>query len=730
MLYKRLLTLSNMGAMDRAIRLVIGAALIYFGLMSMSIGDSMLTNLFFGLFGVTNVLSALLGICPGYLLTRYSTKTKPGHDIEADKQSGQEDGHETSVRSATLRILLAVALPIAVLLAVVSYLLYDLSHDLAMSQDAVKARTVARVGLDLTSLHLADDSRDLTQDIKLYESLVMHPIAVVFHDADGKQVESPFQKLSDQPGLTDKLLAASLASNKSESMLMGADMHLIRTTDQNEHGLYASTLSHVHDHHGNTSGRVWSRFFLVAFVFLWFGGWGAYSITRRFSQSMISHAKAMKYRSTHDPLTGLRNRLGMEEVLDERISDIGSNTEAFALLLIDVADFRYFNDTLGYEVGDELVKVISEKLTDSLNNGETIIRISGDVFCVIGPVGYDRTFAAKLANTIHDLIEQPMEVREIALDLRCHIGVSMFPMHSDEGPELIRLADIALDQAKKSRNRTVYYQAENDSHSIRKLSLLASLRTAIDDDQLSIVYQPKVNIEDGSLNGVEALVRWQHPVYKNVSPLEFIGWAEKTGLIDKLTCWVLSSAAKQSEHWQSMGYHIPVAVNLSPVNLQSQTVLDLVRELVQHGPFANGLLELELTENAVMEDPASALESMMFFKDIGVNIAIDDFGTGLASFSYLRKFPVTNLKIDRVFVTDSISESRDEVLLRSMIELGHNLDCVVTAEGVEDQATLDVLNDYGCDYAQGYHMCKPTTPDGVIDWLTQSGGSSGLTRAA
>ena len=713
---------ANMALWDRAARTIAGFALVYFGLIAQALSDSATVNAVAGLFGLTNVIAAAAGVCPGYLLTRYSTlneKEKETSDQSIATVAAPAENNE--VKSITRKILLSVAVPVFIFLSVISFLLYDLSHDLSMSKDSTSARTAALVGLKLSDLHQADGNRDLSQDKALYEALAVSPVAVVFHLPDGTLLDSPFQKLPADPLLIEKLVSPE--AKNGDSMLMHAGMHLIKVRETLGNGTIATTLSHVQDHSDNTGKRVWSRLFFIAFIVFWAGGWGAYYILRKFTQSMIIHSNALKYRSMHDPLTGLPNRLGMEEILSERVSSTEGKTESFPLLLIDVADFRYFNDTLGYEIGDELLKLVSSRLQDSLSDGETIIRMSSDVFCVIGPIGHDRTFAARLANKLHDIIEAPMEVKQIALDLRCYIGMSMYPLHSDEGPELVRLADIALDQAKNSRNRTVYYQAEKDSHSIRKLSLLAGLRTAIDDEQLNLVYQPKINIANGNLSGVEALVRWQHPIYKNVSPLEFIGWAEKTGLIDKLTGWVLESAAQQSAQWQENGYKIPIAVNLSPVNLQNQTILDLVQQLVTSGEFANNLLELELTENAVMEDPASALESMMYFKDLGVNMAIDDFGTGLASFSYLRKFPVSNLKIDRMFVMDSISEARDEVLLRSMIELGHNLDCVVTAEGVEDAETLELLKKFGCDFAQGYHMCKPTSPAEVIEWLHRDDSS-------
>ena len=707
---------------DRAARTVAGLALMYFGLATQTLSDSSVINIAAAAFGLTNIIAAVIGACPGYLLMQFSTlKNK-------ELQQPAPSPEEVQAKSVSRKILFSVVAPTLVVLAVFSYLLYDLSHDLSMTQDASAAHTAALVGLKLNDLHQSGNSRSLEHDKDLYEKLSAPPLAIIFHQSDGSVIDTPFQKLPENANLTPMLTKPG--GVLGASMFMHDGHHLIKTRTQSDNGYFVTTLSHVEEHVEKTGNRVWSRLFFVTFLVLWFGGWAAYYIVRKFTQSTVGHANAMKFRSMHDPLTGLPNRIGMEDLLATRIESTDNKTESFALLLIDIADFRYFNDTLGYELGDEILTTVSERLQSNLTNGETIVRMSSDVFCVIGPVGHDRTFAAGLANTLHDIIEDPMEVRDIQLDIRCCVGVSMYPMHSDQGPELVRLADIALNQAKKSRNRTVYYQAEKDSHSIRKLSLLASLRSAIDDNQLSLAYQPKINIADGSLSGVEALVRWYHPVYKNVSPLEFIGWAEKTGLIDKLTRWVLETAAAQSAGWQKEGYRIPIAVNLSPVNLQDQAILDMVQQLATYGPFANGLLELELTENAVMEDPASALDSMMFFKDIGVKIAIDDFGTGLASFSYLRKFPVSNLKIDRMFVTDSISESRDEVLLRSMIELGHNLDCVVTAEGVEDAETLDILKSYGCDFAQGYHMCKPTSADEVIEWLNAGSSDQQVNRKA
>lgn len=715
-----------MALWDRVGRIVAGFVLLYFGLIAQNLSDTPVINLAAGLFGLTNILAAISGVCPGYLMMKFSTLG--AIKKQADPQAGLIDSSATQAKSVSRKILMSFAVPILVFLGVISFFLLDLSHDLSMAQDSKNARTAALVGLELNDLHQSNSTRDLTQDKALYEALAASPLAIVFHTDDGTVIDTPFQKLPPDPYLTRTL--AKPDGSIGESMFMHNGEHLIRVRERSDNGSLVTTLSHVKEHSQNTGNRVWSRLFFVTFILLWLGSWGAYFIVQKFAQSTVGHANALKYRSMHDPLTGLPNRLGMEDILSRQIESTEGKTESFALLLIDVADFRYFNDTLGYELGDELLVLISKRLQQTLTDGETIIRMSSDVFCVIGPVGHDRTFASRLANTLHDIIEKPMEVRDIALDIRCYIGVSMYPLHSDQGPELVRLADIALNQAKKSRNRTVYYQAEKDSHSIRKLSLLASLRSAIDDDQLNLIYQPKIQIADGSLSGVEALVRWHHPVYNNVSPLEFIGWAEKSGLIDKLTCWVLETAAAQSTIWQQSGYRIPIAVNLSPINLQDQTILDLVYQLVTKGQFANGLLELELTENAVMEDPASALDSMLFFKDIGVKMAIDDFGTGLASFSYLRKFPVSNLKIDRMFVMDSISESRDEVLLRSMIELGHNLDCVVTAEGVEDAETLNLLNKFGCDFAQGYHMCKPTSAEEVITWLNNNCPVDQITRKA
>lgn len=422
----------------------------------------------------------------------------------------------------------------------------------------------------------------------------------------------------------------------------------------------------------------------------------------------------------YDSLTGLRNRTGLDEVLQKHIDETDDMKNGFAVILVDLARFRYINDTLGYEWGDQLLIEVAKRLKDISSEFHDVIRVSSNVFCIICPCEHNRANASRVANRIQDCIEAQRQLGDIPLNMQTRIGMAFFPLDSTSGPELVRLADIALSQAKKNNSRLSYYQAANDSHSVRQLTLLAGLRTAIEEDQLSLVYQPKVDIQAGTFVGVEALVRWSHPTYGFISPIEFVSWAEKSGLIDKLTVWVLRSAENQSRLWKNDGYHIPIAVNLSPVNLRNETLTELIEKMVTNGNFDQGLLEVELTENAVMEDPVKSLQTMEFFQHLGVPIAIDDFGTGLSSFTYLRRFPVSNLKIDRSFVMDTKTEDRDAVLLRSMIELGHNLGCVVTAEGVEDQVTLEMLKKYGCNYVQGYGVCRPVSAQDVIDWYIAS----------
>lgn len=616
--------------------------------------------------------------------------------------------------------MLSVVVPVVIVLSAFTYLMIDLSRELQRNYQQDQAKAAAKIGLHLATMNRHGDHMGVHHDREFLDSLSSNITALVFHTSDGTVLTSDFDIIPPDLDATELLNIPRQSALASEDEKPESD--LVRFTEHSHsRDLIVSSFVRTDGNIASWDNPATSRVAFICLLALWICGWATYYIVRKFTRATTHSINLLKHRSTHDQLTGLLNRNGLLEQLQQH-TDTNQNA-SFALVLVDLADFRYFNDTLGNQFGDNILRQVAGHLKNKFNNGQYLARINGDVFSIACPEKTNSHSALELARDIKDTVEHVITVKDIEIDLRSNLGVSVYPEQSQDIDDMLRLAGIALNEAKVSRSGLNLYQSDKDSHSIRKLSLLSGLRRAIEHDQLSLVYQPKLDISSGTLSGVEALVRWSHPVYDNISPLEFVGWAERTGLIDDLTHWVLNKADLQAGVWTGQGYRIPIAVNLSPANLQNENLPRLVESLVCHGHLGGGLLELELTENAVMKDPEKALKTMQQLTDLGVRIAIDDFGTGLASFSYLHKFPVSNLKIDRAFVSDSEKNPRDEVLLRSMVELGHNLECVVTAEGVEDEATLNLLRKLRCDYAQGYHLCKPTTADGIDNWLKETSTS-------
>ncbi len=710
----------NMGSVDRLIRIALGLTCIAIGILASDVIGVPLLNLLLVIFGVVNLISSAASVCPAYAVCDIST-------VESERLiSETDDGDMSVIRKIQNKIVMFAAAIVVIVLGIFSIVLFHGAHDLAMSEDSLRGEAAALLAIELHKQNSRDPGRLSTAStLESYAEMAKEVDLVIFHDRNSQKIDSSFQLLGKDPALVEEFLASIDGSELStgeieRDMLMHNGKGLLRSSLPVSDNTWVSVMITSDSHSGSISKLLVPKLLIVGLSVLWLAIWGVTYGLKKYSKQTIKAARELQYRSTHDPLTGLQNRIGLDEVLHKRIAETDDMKNGFAVILVDLVRFRYVNDTLGYELGDQLLVEVADRLKSISSEFYSVIRMSSDVFCVICPCEHDRANACRVANKIQDCIEAQKQLGDIPLNMQTRIGMSFFPFDSKTGPELVRLADIALSQAKKNNTRISYYQAANDSHSVRQLTLLAGLRSAIEEDELTLVYQPKVDIQAGTFVGVEALARWTHPTYGFVSPMEFVSWAEKSGLIDKLTMWVLRSAETQSRLWKEAGFHIPIAINLSPVNLSSEALTHLIEELVKEGDFDRGLLELELTENAVMEDPVKALQTMEKFQQLDIPIAIDDFGTGLSSFTYLRRFPVSNLKIDRSFVMDTENEDRDAVLLRSMIELGHNLGCVVTAEGVEDAVVLDMLKQYGCNYVQGYGVCKPAPAQEIIEWYLSS----------
>jgi diguanylate cyclase (GGDEF)-like protein len=387
------------------------------------------------------------------------------------------------------------------------------------------------------------------------------------------------------------------------------------------------------------------------------------------------------------------------------------------LLLIDLDRFKEVNDTLGHHHGDQLLIQVGERLRGSLREVDTVARLGGDEFAVLLPRIQTAEGAVAVAGKLQAAFDEPFRLDNLALDVETSIGVALYPEHGSDPDELLQRADIAMYVAKDTHAGFVLFDPSHDQHSPRRLALLGELRRAIDQQQLLLHYQPKIDAHTSQVLGVEALVRWQHPTHGLIPPGDFIPLAERTGLIGPLTHYVLDAALQQCHDWRQDGHELPVAVNISARRLLDLDFPDEVAGLLTHWRVPARLLVVEITESTIMADPTHAIQILGRLNEMGVQLSVDDFGTGYSSMAYLKTLPVHELKVDRSFVAQMTSDSRDAVIVHSTIDLGRNLGLRVVAEGVEDSLTLQHLVLLGCHAAQGYHISRPVPAEDLITWL-------------
>ena len=426
-----------------------------------------------------------------------------------------------------------------------------------------------------------------------------------------------------------------------------------------------------------------------------------------------------EYQALHDALTGLPNRTMFATRVEEFIADrnAGVPTDSAAVMLLDLDAFKEVNDTLGHQVGDTVLKVTAMRLLAEVGRRGTVARLGGDEFAVLIPAT-DDDGALRSAEAVKRAVELPIEQDELLIEVRVSIGVAVAPLHGDDVATLLRLADVAMYAAKGSRAGVNLYEARHDHYSPRRLRIAGELRQAMATRQLTIAYQPQLDLQTGRVASVEALVRWSHPRHGMVPPDEFIPVAEQTGLIVPLTDYVLTEALAQQARWTRQGYDFVVAVNLSPRVVQDGNLPRLVADRLSESGVRPDRLTLELTETGLATDYGRVALILHQLASMGVRTSIDDFGTGYSSLSRLSDLPVAEVKIDKSFIF-AMSGGGGETLVRSIIDLGHNLKLRVVAEGVEDVATMDRLAALRCHAAQGYYLSKPLSALMLEAWMAQ-----------
>lgn len=420
------------------------------------------------------------------------------------------------------------------------------------------------------------------------------------------------------------------------------------------------------------------------------------------------------FQSEHDPLTGLPNRLRIFPELQSTIASMDTQAQLY-VFIADIKDFTQVNDELSHEIGDGLLKEVANRLVASLNDTK-VLRMGSDEFLIIF-TSHDTDDAIGVTQKIHEVFKQPLTLSGIQVNIKVNIGIAVYPQDADTAESLLRRANLALNHGRANAIETCFYQHGWDEKHLRRLHIFREFELSLAAGHFSVYYQPKVNLKDPASLGAEALIRWQHPELGFISPDEFIGLIESSGQITLLTRWVIKTALLQLKHLLADNLDIRLSVNLSAVDLLEDDLPDYIIYLLNTYQIPAEKLCLEVTESAVMREADKSLDNLYRLQAIGLVLSIDDFGTGYSSLSQLKKLPVSELKIDKAFILNMDTNADDQLIVRSTIELGHTLGLSVTAEGVESIAIKELLQEYGCDTAQGYLYSKALPAGAFNQWI-------------
>ena len=424
----------------------------------------------------------------------------------------------------------------------------------------------------------------------------------------------------------------------------------------------------------------------------------------------------LEYHALHDNLTGLSNRKLLTDRLEQAIHNAQQERSSFAILVMDLDRFKEVNDTLGHEVGDKLLQLVAKRLVNLLREVDVIVRLGGDEFAVLLTTAHKEQ-AEIIARKITKDFQRVFTVNDTPLYIGVSIGISVYPEHGMTSQILLQRADVAMYVAKRDKSDYAVYNPQHDEYSVGKLSLISDLRKAIDNNQLFMEYQPIIDIHSGNVISAEALIRCNHNDRGTVYPDEIIPIAEQTGLINPITYWIIDSTAKYSNILKDAGINIKIAINLSVYNLQENFFIENIMRIFQENNVAPSNFIMEITESVMMTNPKKSIDILNQLDELGIEIAVDDFGTGYSSLAYLKQLPLSKLKIDKSFIMDMMEDDNDAMIVRSTIDLAHNLGMKVIAEGIEEKEMLDLLDILGCELGQGYFISRPKTEDDFKEWV-------------
>jgi len=431
--------------------------------------------------------------------------------------------------------------------------------------------------------------------------------------------------------------------------------------------------------------------------------------------------RELQHQALHDALTGLPNRVLMKDRVDQAIRTAKREECSVALMITDLDRFKEINDTLGHHYGDLLLQQVAVRMRSALRDSDTVARLGGDEFAVLLPNINDEEQVKEAARKIAEAIDKPFIFENQNIHVGISIGIAMYPKDNERTSKLMRQADVAMYVAKRSLLDYAFYEPEHDEHSLSRLSMAGELRQALNDKNFIIHYQPTIDLNDDTVIGVEALVRWQHPYKGLIAPDEFIPLAEQTGLVQNLTALVLEQSLSQLNDWQRSGLDLRLSINLASRCLYDTDIVEQISQLLEQWQIAPAKLNLQVTEKALMQEPAKALITLTQLHELGVSLAIDDFGTGYSNMSYLHQFPIDEIMIDRSFVHGMLNNKADLAIVHSIVKLAQNMEHRLIAEGVDEKAAIALLKQMRCDLVQGFLFSEPLPPDELLNWLEARG---------
>jgi diguanylate cyclase (GGDEF)-like protein len=613
------------------------------------------------------------------------------------------------------RLLVAFSLIIAVVVTVFALIAFHFATDATLNQEIeFLAHLTTEEASRLAGQLPSDDTTAWNETLKTDENA---DFINMIGNQDGIVASSMSQQQLSDRELSDIPYKSLIEDTRESGYFSRGDQSYIwaRTAIPGTDFRLLSLHFNI-DHINNSLSSLSTRLIAAALVLIWISAWIVLIFATTISRRLESQTNELEYQASHDNLTGLANRNMLLHELERAIRHSSPLRKSIALLVIDLDRFKEINDALGHQFGDLLLQEVGNRLRASLRGSDIISRLGGDEFGIIVPLAAIED-SAHVANKILDALEPSFNLSGQQLDVEASMGIALYPEHGEDAETMIRRADVAMYQAKENASGFSYYDTTRDPNTLQRLEIINELRQAIDKDQLTLHFQPKVELPMGNVCAAEALLRWEHPAKGMIAPDDFIPLAEQTGHIRQLTMWVLESAIQHCASWRESGYTIPIAINLSARNIQDNNLPPRLQAMLDQYDLEPKFITLEITETAIVKDPKRAMEILKRLNKMGIQLSIDDFGTGYTSLSYLNHLPVNEIKIDRSFVMDMLENRGNATIVHSIIELAHNMSHKVVAEGVESREIMDKLSELGCDIAQGYHISRPVSPQQFYDWL-------------